>query len=187
MKAILTIPLLVAAASSLLAESLPQEALTLLKKRQDAISRIDETLVAELEKVKLSAMKRGDLDAANAVVALIKEQGGDRAQNGVSSPMPKGGSTAPIRFRPGMKLLWCPDPHKSALFELQEDGRIKILDKLAWQGDAKTDEWRWESKQPGEFTISFGSAVAKLKQYPDSLLFEGRNSNERFRIAIVGF
>lgn len=57
---------------SVCAQSLPKEAEELLKKRQATISRLDDTLNSELEKVKVRCMKEGDLEGANAVAALIK-------------------------------------------------------------------------------------------------------------------
>ena len=58
--------------SSYAVESLPDAAQNLLKKRQEAVDRLDVRLNKELEKVKLRCMKDGDLDGANTVEALIK-------------------------------------------------------------------------------------------------------------------
>lgn len=54
-------------------ETLPEEAQTLLKKRGEAVARIDDKLNVELEKVKARCMQAGDLEGANAVAALIQE------------------------------------------------------------------------------------------------------------------
>ena len=120
MKSKFTTILLIATSLAYGAEPLPKEAVDLLMKRQEAISRIDETLVAELEKVKLASMKKGDLAAANAVDLLIKEQAGDSRLIGGNTPASKGGSTLPIRFRAGMKLLWSPQCPQICLLHIGE-------------------------------------------------------------------
>lgn len=54
-------------------EQLPESAQALLKKRDEAIARLDSKLNDELEKVKSSCMRTGDLEGANAVDALIRK------------------------------------------------------------------------------------------------------------------
>jgi hypothetical protein len=188
MKSKFTTILLIATSLAYGAEPLPKEAVDLLMKRQEAISRIDETLVAELEKVKLASMKKGDLAAANAVDLLIKEQAGDSRLIGGNTPASKGGSTLPIRFRAGMKLLWSPDAHKSAYFILEKRGKIRSLDDKAWQGS--TADWKWESKAAGKITLTFTAGTTTLTQRKDSLMLEGSDPSKKgtkARLTVVGF
>ena len=55
-----------------LAQSLPLDAQQLIDQRQAEVDRIDKNLSSDLKKVKARCMKDGDLEAANAVAALIK-------------------------------------------------------------------------------------------------------------------
>jgi len=55
---------------SLYAE-IPKEAQRLVDSRERAIDKIDEKFIKELEKIKVVYTKKGNLDAANAIVALI--------------------------------------------------------------------------------------------------------------------
>ena len=64
------LPLALMSTISLGAE-LPQEALRLVELRKKAIENIDKQFVGELEKVKITYTKKGDLDSANAIVTLI--------------------------------------------------------------------------------------------------------------------
>jgi len=65
--------------SSLFGAELPHAVRTLVEKRQDAISRIDNVFVQELEKIKVNYTKAGDLESANMVAELIKKtKEGDR-------------------------------------------------------------------------------------------------------------
>ena len=57
---------------SVSAQSLPKDAQDLLKKQQESILRLNDTLNRELEKVKVRCMKDGNLEGANAVAALVK-------------------------------------------------------------------------------------------------------------------
>ena len=52
-------------------DKLPYEAANLVAKRERAIEKIDEKFVTELEKLKKTFTKRGDLESANAIVFLI--------------------------------------------------------------------------------------------------------------------
>ena len=60
---------------SLNAQTLPDDAEELIRKRQEVVAKIDKTLNRELEKVKKRCTKAGDLDGAIAVDALIKSPG----------------------------------------------------------------------------------------------------------------
>ena len=53
------------------ASELPSDAKSLLIKRHHAVEKIDQKLTQELEKLKVSYTKRGDLDSANAIVLLM--------------------------------------------------------------------------------------------------------------------
>ena len=61
----------------------PNDARLLLEKRDEAVKAIDRRLVEELEKLKVAHTKRGDLESANAVVALIKKYKTDARLVGV--------------------------------------------------------------------------------------------------------
>ncbi len=50
---------------------LPDDARQLLEKRDEAVKAIDRQFAEELEKLKTAHTKRGDLDSANAIAALI--------------------------------------------------------------------------------------------------------------------
>lgn len=52
-------------------EELPREVERLISKRNEAVTKIDRTMVEELEKLKLQYTKDGDLEAANKTVELI--------------------------------------------------------------------------------------------------------------------
>lgn len=51
---------------------LPRKLQLLVEKHQDAVKRVDKVFLDELEKLKTSYTKAGDLDAANAVVGIIE-------------------------------------------------------------------------------------------------------------------
>lgn len=59
--------------STLFGAELPQAVRTLVEKRQEAISRIDNIFVQELEKIKTNYTKAGDLEMANMVAELINQ------------------------------------------------------------------------------------------------------------------
>jgi hypothetical protein len=59
--------------STLIGAELPQVVRTLMEKRQEAISRIDNVFVQELEKIKVNYTKGGDLESANMVAELINQ------------------------------------------------------------------------------------------------------------------
>ena len=71
-------------APSLRAE-LPEEAQRLIDMRKDAIEKIDRKFIDELEKIKTTYTKRGDLPSANAVQAQI-----DNLTNALGKPIPVG-------------------------------------------------------------------------------------------------
>ena len=51
---------------------LPEEAQRLIDMRKEAIEKIDKKFTDELEKIKITYTKRGDLDSANAILDLIR-------------------------------------------------------------------------------------------------------------------
>lgn len=53
------------------AEELPNDVQLLVSKRNAAIAKIDHTFIEELEKLKVKYTKAGELESANATVALI--------------------------------------------------------------------------------------------------------------------
>lgn len=53
-------------------EEFPSEVQGLISKRNEAVTRIDRTFVAELEKLKVKYTKAGDLESANKTVKLIE-------------------------------------------------------------------------------------------------------------------
>jgi hypothetical protein len=55
------------------ADQLPEDLQRLIDRRADGVAKIDTVFVGELEKLKIKYTKAGDLDAANAVVALIQQ------------------------------------------------------------------------------------------------------------------
>lgn len=55
------------------AKELPEDVQILINKRDNAISQINIKFVEELEKLKVKYTKSGDLDSANAIVALIEK------------------------------------------------------------------------------------------------------------------
>ena len=65
------LPLLLTALVS--AGELPDDVQRLIDKRGEAIAQIDLKFVKELEKLKTKYTKAGDLDSANAIVALIEK------------------------------------------------------------------------------------------------------------------
>lgn len=54
-------------------EELPIDIQSLLNKRDQAVAKIDQTLVQELEKLKVKFTKAGDLESANKTVKLIEQ------------------------------------------------------------------------------------------------------------------
>jgi len=58
--------------STLLAADQPQMLQTLVEKHNEAIRKVDKVFIEELQKLKTSYTKAGDLDSANAVVAVIE-------------------------------------------------------------------------------------------------------------------
>ena len=58
-------------APSLRAE-LPEEAQRLIDMRKEAVEKIDKKFINELEEIKTTYTKRGDLDSANAILELIR-------------------------------------------------------------------------------------------------------------------
>ncbi len=83
LKASLLIPLMCLAS---FAGELPPEAQRLVNQRNDAIQKIDEKLVDELEKVKVKYTKSGDLDSANSIVKLIESLDIQNGHIQVTSP-----------------------------------------------------------------------------------------------------
>jgi hypothetical protein len=65
--------LLISSISYICGSELPNDAIELVKKRDKAVKAIDERLVDELDKLKLNYTRKGDLDSANAIVALIEQ------------------------------------------------------------------------------------------------------------------
>lgn len=61
------------------AETLPKEARALLERRGTAVQQIDRDLHKKLKKVKTTYTKKGDLDAANAVAAVMKGAAANQA------------------------------------------------------------------------------------------------------------
>jgi hypothetical protein len=71
------------------ADELPSDVKNLLEKRENAVSAIDKRLVEELEKLKVNYTKRGDLDAANAIVELINNYKPTDGDDDVNEDMKK--------------------------------------------------------------------------------------------------
>ena len=65
------------------ADQIPSDVKHLLDKRDDAVRVLDKRLVEELEKLKINYTKKGDLDAANAIVELIGKYDTDGADEDV--------------------------------------------------------------------------------------------------------
>lgn len=66
--------LILLSSSCIFANELPSDAKWLTAKRAEAIEKIDRTYVKELEKLKVKYTKKGDLDSANAIVALMEDK-----------------------------------------------------------------------------------------------------------------
>jgi len=69
------------------ADEIPSNAKSLLEKRDNAVRVIDRRLVEELEKLKVIYTKRGDLNAANAIVELIGKYKTDEGDENVDKDM----------------------------------------------------------------------------------------------------
>jgi len=69
--------LLISSISCICGSELPNDAIELLEKRDEAVKAIDRRLVEELDKLKLKHTKKGDLDSANAIVTLIEKYSSD--------------------------------------------------------------------------------------------------------------
>jgi|GEM_PF-6213000 len=54
-------------------KELPSEVQWLVSKRKEAVAKVDQAFVEELEKLKVKYTKTGDLEKANLVVTLIKQ------------------------------------------------------------------------------------------------------------------
>jgi hypothetical protein len=67
-----TVILILLSAVFSMGEELPIDIQSLLNKRNQAVAKIDQTLVQELEKLKVKYTKAGELDSANATVVLIE-------------------------------------------------------------------------------------------------------------------
>jgi hypothetical protein len=65
------------------ADQIPSDVKNLLDKRDGAVRVLDKRLVEELEKLKINYTKKGDLDAANAIVELIGKYDTDGADENV--------------------------------------------------------------------------------------------------------
>lgn len=55
------------------ADELPEDLQHLMEKRTEAVAKIDAAFISKLEKLKIKYTKVGDLDTANAIVALIEK------------------------------------------------------------------------------------------------------------------
>ncbi|GAA5497465.1 hypothetical protein Rhal01_03661 [Rubritalea halochordaticola] len=133
-------------------------------------------------------MKSGDLDGANAVDALIKQQQLLLDTNPANHTTPSKTPHKKIQFRAGMKLLWCPDAHRTAYFILDKGGKIRSLDAKTWKGS--TADWKWESKAPGKITLTFSIGSTTMEQRNDSYILEGIDASKkgsRARLVVVGF
>lgn len=104
------IPCLISTVALAYGAELPDEARQLLEKRTEAVKAIDHRFVEELEKLKVAHTKRGKLDSANAIVALIAQYRVD--QDGLKDPQ------AQIAR---LKGLWKRD-YDGSLFEFDADG-----------------------------------------------------------------
>jgi hypothetical protein len=69
------------------ADQIPSDVQNLLDKRNSAVRVLDKRLVEELEKLKINYTRKGDLDAANAIVELIGKYNTDGVDENVDKDM----------------------------------------------------------------------------------------------------
>ena len=127
---------------------LPVDARQLLEKRDEAVKAIDRRFAEELEKLKTAHTKRGDLDSANAIVALIDKYKADQSNQKDSSTQ--------IALLAG---VWKRD-YDSSLFEFDAEGGGVWggRDKFSVIYDPKMDHFELKRPQWDMNTIRFSAA-----------------------------
>ncbi|MBK1856589.1 hypothetical protein JO972_16615 [Verrucomicrobiaceae bacterium 5K15] len=73
MKTILTLSIICITIMSSFSDELPQDVNRIVNKRSKAIQMIDKVYVEELQKLKLSYMRKGDLKTSNVIEAMIND------------------------------------------------------------------------------------------------------------------
>lgn len=137
------------------AGELPDDLQRLIEKRGEAIAQIDLKFVKELEKLKTKYTKAGDLDSANAIVALI-EKTPVKLSDAVSADPQFDGTTWALHNKAG----------RLGELELLPGGKIKS-DKYPNSGwrriDKDTIRFQYDkddkSPEPGHVVFRFQGAT----------------------------
>jgi hypothetical protein len=148
------------------ASEIPNDARLLLEKREEAVKAIDRRLVEELEKLKVAHTKRGDLESANAIVALIKQY---QADLGIAKDEP-----SQIARLVG---VWRRDTDKTTLqFNPDGTGMWNNRDMFRVSYNAKSDQFEIKSPRWEVNTMKFDDAGTTLI---------GKNSGGAFKLTRI--
>lgn len=146
-------------------EELPSDIQSLLNKRDQAVAKIDQTLVQELEKLKIKYTKAGELDAANATVALIDKYKATQTDGG--------------------KLPEFPNDIYGKIFSWADNGknrgnRLVILEggKGNFSGNAIT----WKKMNGRKLRLSYKNGNPEIEWSDDGKSFTGFDENRRSNI-----
>ena len=144
----------------------PNDARLLLEKREEAVKAIDRRLVEELEKLKLANTKRGDLESANAIAALIKQY---RADQDIAKDEP-----SQIARLVG---IWRRDTDKTTLqFNADGTGMWNNRDMFRVTYNAKSDQFEIKSPRWEVNTMKFDD---------DGTILIGKNSGGAFKLTRI--
>ena len=148
------------------ASEVPNDARLLLEKREEAVKAIDRRLVGELEKLKVAHTKRGDLESANAIVAIIKKYQADQG-------IPKDESSQIAR----LVGVWRRDTDKSTLqFNADGTGLWNNRDIFRVTYNAKSDQLEMRSPRWEVNTMQFDDTGTTLM---------GKNSGGAFKLTRI--
>ena len=147
-------------------EELPIDIQSLLNKRNQAVAKIDQTLVQELEKLKVKYTKAGELDLANATVALIENYKTNEPNAGNLPVFPN------EIF--GKSFSWTANGRN-------DGNRLIILEggKGTFSGNAIT----WMKINGRKLRLNFANGSSEIEWSNDGKSFMGTDANRRSNVS----